>query len=128
MLRITQEIIKDTIFKIVNATKNNLMNIFWLATIVLPYVMYYIGQYVYQDRERFAIGGEIFIPVIIYIIAYYIKAYANKIGKGNDIPVPKNRFTNESEDGQVDVEYERVQELILYLNDLENYLERKGLM
>lgn len=41
------------------------------------------------------------------------------------IPVPENRFTTEEENGEVTIEVERIQELILYMDDLENWIELK---
>lgn len=126
MLRITIEITKNIFFNIITILKNNLINIVWILTILLPYLMYYLGQYVYEDRGRFAIGGEALIPLLVYLLLYYIKEFANKIGKGTTIPTPTKRFTEEHDDGEITIENSRIQELILYLNDLENWMERKG--
>lgn len=91
--------------------------------------MWYIGADLYRQRGRFAVGGEIFIPVIIFMITYYIRQYANRIGKGEKIPIPERRFTEEGEEpGEYTVETQRIEELILYMTDLEDWLERKGLM
>ena len=107
---------------------NNLRNFAKFLNFILPYVMYLIGQYVRNQRGMLSVGGEIFIPLIFCILIFFIKSYANKIGKGTTIPIPNKRFTEEDDDGEVSIENRRIQELILYTADLEDWLERKGLL
>ena len=128
ILSITLEIVKDIIRNVVYFIESNLRNIANLLNCLLPYIMLFIGQYVYEERGKFAIGGEILIPLYIGLIIYFIKSYANKIGKGTTIPTPQKRFTTIDDDGEVSIENNRIQELILYVSDLEDWLERKGIL
>lgn len=107
---------------------SNLRNFAWILNFILPYLMYIIGQNVYAARGYFGVGGELFIPIIFCVIAYVLRSYANKIGKGTTIPVPKKRFTEVDDYGEVSITNDRIQELILYLADLEDWFERKGLL
>lgn len=127
-LRITLAIIIDIAQAIHYFITNNLRNFACILNFVLPYIMCVIGQIVYAERGRIAFGGELFIPIIFCVITYYIRSYANKIGKGTAIPVPEKRFTEVNDDGEVSIANNRIQELILYLADLEDWLERKGLL
>lgn len=128
-IRITCEILVEIYFSIINAIEGNLRNVSTILRTLLPYLMWYIGADLYRQRGKFAVGGEIFIPVIIFMITYYIRQYANRIGKGEKIPIPERRFTEEGEEpGEYTVETQRIEELILYMTDLEDWLERKGLM
>lgn len=127
-IRITREIVTDVLQDISYFTTHNLRSFARLLNLILPYVMYVIGQKVCMERGQIAAGGELFIPIIVCMVIYYIRSYANKIGKGITIPVPDKRFTQVDEDGEVSIENKRVQELILYLADLEDWLERKGLL
>lgn len=102
--------------------KDNLRNFVVFLIVVLPYVMYYIG------RHSSGSGAELLIPVIVFIAAFYINGFANKIGKGSTVPVPVKRFTQSREDGEATVDTARVHELILYVSNLEDWLERKGLL
>lgn len=129
VVRITIEIIVDLFYNIVDTIERNLRNVAIIIRTGLPYLMWYIGVYLYEDRGEFTIGGEIFIPVIVYTITYYISQYANRIGKGERIPVPTERFTEKgSEEGEYNIEQSRIEEMILYMADLENWLQRKGLL
>lgn len=41
-------------------------------------------------------------------------------------PVPAKRFTSESRDGEVSIEKSRLQEMILYVSEVEDWLESSG--
>lgn len=125
---ISLSILLDAINCVKYFVENNMRNFAKLLNFILPYAMYLIGQYVRNQRGMFAVGGEIFVPLTFCILIFFIKSYANKIGKGTTIPIPAKRFTKEDEYGEVSIENRRVQELILYTADLEDWLERKGLL
>lgn len=86
--------------------------------------MYMIGQRTYKIK----LNEELLIPIVVFIMIYLVNSYANKIGKGITIPVPDKRFTEVDDDGEVSVENRRIQELLLYTADLEDWLERKGML
>lgn len=127
-IKITIEIILDIMKAITYFITNNLRNFARLLNLALPYIMYLVGQKACEIRGKIAIGSELFIPIVVYIVIYYIRSYANKIGKGHTIPIPDKRFTEVDDYGEVSIENNRIQELILYLADLEDWLERKGLL
>lgn len=122
------ELIEDFVQAVTYFIKSNLRNFANMLNFILPYLMYFIGQYVFNERGKVEIGAEIFIPLAVCIIIYFIRSYANKIGKGTTIPVPYERFTEVSDEDEVSIENNRIQELILYVADLEDWLERKGLL
>ena len=126
--RIMGSIIIDAVRAVDYFITNNLRNFACVLDFILPYLMYIIGQKVYETRGYFGIGGELFIPIIFCAITYVFRSYANKIGKGTTIPVPDKRFTEVDDYGEVSIPNNRLQELILYLADLEDWLERKGLL
>ena len=107
---------------------SNLRNFAWIFNFILPYLMYIIGQNVYATRGYLGVGSELFIPIVFCMITYVLRSYANKIGKGTTIPVPDKRFTEVDDYGEVSIPNNRIQELILYLADLEDWFERKGLL
>lgn len=129
LLRFTLEIILDVLRGIAYFLKQNLRNFAAILNLLLPFIMYFIGQWCVSFRGGIAVGGEIAIPIVVCVIVYYLKSLANKYGKGSYIPVPEKRFTEvDEESGEVNVRNDRVQELILYLANLEDWLERKGLL
>lgn len=128
LIQIVLSIIMDIIMTVLIFIQDNLRNLATLLNVLLPFAMLFIGQAVYRSRGKFAVGGELFVPVAVGFIIYFIKSFANKIGKGISIPTPSERFTEEDDDGEVTIPTSRIQELILYMNDLENWLERRGLL
>lgn len=104
------------------------MNMRYMATLAdmaLPYGMYVLGQNLALSRGSIEVGGEIFVPVLCAVVIHYIRELTNKSGKGNTIPIPAKRFTEVDDDGEVSVENNRLQELLLYVADLEDWMERK---
>ncbi len=126
--KVFAEIIKDINLAISSFVVNNLRNFALIIDAALPYGMYVIGQYAMLARKEFAIGSELFIPIAVMALTYLLRSFANKLGKGVTIPVPEKRFTEIDEDGEVSIRNDRVQELILYLADLEDWMQRKGLL
>lgn len=123
------ELIMEAFKTLLRAIDGSIRVVAKLANILLPFAMLFIGQYIGLERGRIAVGGELFIPVIVGIIIYFLKAYSNKKNKGVTIPLPPKdkRFTEVSDDGEVNIRHSRLQELILYMADLEDWFERKGL-
>lgn len=126
--KIFAEIIADVFRSVLLFIVNNLRNFAWILDAALPYAMYVIGQHVMATRKELTAGSELFIPIAVMVLIYFFRSFANKLGKGMTIPVPKKRFTEIDEDGEVSIRNDRVQELILYLADLEDWMQRKGLL
>ena len=126
--KISFEIISDVVCAIAYFIVSNLRNFAWLLNLLLPYLMYFIGQFVRNERGRLQLGSELFIPILVCVVIYYIKSYANKIGKGSTVPVPEKRFTEIDSFGEVSVRNDRIQELLLYLADLEDWMERRNML
>ncbi len=127
-LRVAAEVAIDILQTIGMWLLNNLRNFATILNILLPYLCLYVGQTVYQERGYFAVGGEIFIPVLTMLVIWYIRSFANKVGKGTTIPRPAKRFTEVSSDGEINIPQERLEELIIYMADLEDWMERKRLL
>lgn len=122
------EITTESVYELLYFVQVNVRYMATIADVALPYVMYILGQRLTIKRGAIEIGGEIFIPVLCTVLIHYVRELANKSGKGNTIPIPKRRFTEVSDDGEVSVENNRLQELLLYVADLEDYMERKRWM
>lgn len=123
-IHILSEITMDIFRNIRYWFDSNARNFPTILNIILPYLMYYLGVKL-KTRQIYLV---LCVPVIVYLISYYSKSYANKINKGSAIPVPSKRFTQEDEFGEVSIDQDRISELILYMADLEDFLSRKGLL
>ena len=109
------------------AVKSSVGKIGWLILIVLPYVMMFLGGSEALRRGNVSIGGEIIIPIIAVPLAAFLISLNNKLGYGNEIPLPEARFTEVDKDGQVTIEVSRQQELILWTAEVEDWAERMGM-
>lgn len=128
ILNIVLEITHETIISVGYFIQSNIRNFTTILNISLPYIMYFIGQNVAISRDKIAIGGEFIIPIVFLVLIFYVNSAADKLGKGTTVPIPDKRFTKIEDDGEVTIENKRIQELILYLADLEDWMERKGLL
>lgn len=130
LCEIIAEVTTDALCSFTYFVKNNLITFANILNLIVPYVMYFAGQCAASNEIKTIGGknGEILIPLMFYILIYYLRSAANKIGKGVTIPVPDKRFTEVDEDGEVSIEHKRIQELILYVADLEDWMERKGML
>lgn len=104
----------------------NIKYLIKLIDISIPYIYAYISILLYKDRNRLIIGYEVLIPIIAYIILSVLNNFLNKINKGYDIPLPRERFTTLNDNGNVSVDNSSINDIILYLYDLEEYLKSKG--
>lgn len=128
-INITLDILFEVKYIIIDMIASNLRNVAFILRTALPYLMWYVGISLYVERGKFVVGGEIFIPLLVFVFTYYIRQYANRIGKGEKIPIPDKRFTElGEEEGEYTVETKRIEEMILYMSNLEDWLQRKGLL
>lgn len=107
------------------ALKSSLRHMAGLIIVITPFLMYFIGSYVYKERGYFAVGGEALVPFILLFVAWTFDIAASRNGK-HGFPVPMRRFTEETFPGEITVKQQDVQEMILYVYEVENYLERLG--
>lgn len=103
--------------------KFNARYVIGLLNLLLPYAMYILGCKCGNVSSWYLV-----IPSVAMLVLYYMREIANRSNVGSSIPVPHNRFTQVDEDGETTVETRRIQELILYMADLEDWLTRKGLL
>lgn len=83
----------------------------------------------YLYRYGFTTGAMIvttLIPIMIWVTTSVIDIYLNIKGYGSKFPVPDERFTEDAGDGEIRVRNDRIQEMILYVYKVENWLIDKG--
>lgn len=65
----------------------------------------------------------VLVQAVCFITSKYLK-YSEV--EDTDFPIPAKRFTSESRDGEVSIEKNRLQEMILYVSEVEDWLESSG--
>lgn len=126
-LKMVADATKTMVYDIVYFLTFNVRYLAVLIEVACPFGMLFLGQQLALKRGYIGAGGEIAIPIIVVLVVYYMKEISNRCNKGTRIPIPHKRFTEvDLESGEVNVRQDRLQEMILYLADLEDWLERKG--
>lgn len=70
----------------------------------------------------------IIVVVASHILGWLITQMANHYGAGPAIPVPPKQFIISHADGEYSMAEDDIQEAILYLADLENWMRQNGKM
>ena len=104
----------------------NLKYLIKLIDISIPYIYAYISILLYRERNNLIIGYEVLFTIIAYIILSVLNNFLNKINRGYDIPLPRERFTTLNDNGNVSIDNSSINDVILYLYDLEEYLKSNG--
>lgn len=126
--------------------KNVNISILRALWIVLCEMLYSFKYNVVKELDKIAVIIEIAIPVvlsqiyaditkliIVSIVMTVIVHYITKVGQKlnnetyGDLPLPRYRMTKIDSDGFVSlIDQDDMQELILYMNEVEQYLTKKG--
>lgn len=70
---------------------------------------------------------SLYMTVILLCTAIVLRCISHMMNVSVGVPVPLKRFTRESADG-VTVSKDELEDAIMYLCDVENYLESEGLL
>lgn len=114
--------LKESGHTILKVLKDNIGNIGTLLVVLLPY-LYSCCMGLNLLENPFLLP----IPIIILYISYILrKAQIIRSNRTLDnIPIPKERFTTVDEDGVITVDETKVQDLLIYISELEDALEYK---
>ena len=94
--------------------------------VVTPFIALMLGQIEYERRGYAAIGGEVVLIAFLLIVAFAMRSASRVSGNSTyTLPVPAERFT-EVDYEMVSVEKERLNDLMLYMADLEDWFEDNG--
>lgn len=127
MFVVMYNVIKDALSGFGEIVVRSLLPVSRIMEMVLPYIMLFIGYDLYESRGGIYIGGEFAVPFLVWVIIYFMRGLARYCGiKRSTLPVPRKRFTEVSEDGEVTAEKARLQEMLLYMADLEDWMQKRG--
>ena len=123
---IFKNILFDTLTNLQQSVEENLSRFANALSFSLPYSMLLIGYGIKENT--FDLTVACFVPPVFFVLGYLMRQYANRIGKSELVPpVPQKRFTECFPDGEVSVENARLQEMILYVADVEDWLKKNGI-
>lgn len=96
-----------------------------LLTLMCPFIVILMHKGDYKSSKEFMY--TLIIVLLTFAVAAVLRGLAEACNCSDNIPVPRKRYTVEKE-GSVQVREDEVEEVILYMCDVEDYLERKGLL
>lgn len=112
--KVVKMVMKKVIGKIILTLRKLLLLVF------LPL----LGYVTAEGKLPLWVGLIIYgVVVLAFTVVDYVQQHYNL---SIHIPLPSKRFTEEMEDGEVRIDKERLQELILYMADLEDYFKNNG--
>ena len=91
-----------------------------------PFVTGILAAVMTWQRGYLAFGGEYVLALFMLVIGSVLRYLGESDGQGVGIPVPSHRFTQRDRNGDVSINEEDLNEVILYLADLEDNLEANG--
>lgn len=96
-----------------------------LMLYLLPYVV--IASAWFVSCSTVVLMNMFWMTVLVQVTCFITSKYL-KYSEVEDtgFPVPPKRFTSESRDGEVSIENSRLQEMIIYVCDVEDWLESSG--
>lgn len=99
----------------------------------LPTLVVYFLPYVIIASAWFASCSAVLLMNMFWMTVLFqaICSIASRYLKYSEVedtgfPIPAKRFTSESGDGEVSIEKNRLQEMILYVSEVEDWLESSG--
>ena len=105
--------------------KQNASLLLTIADMIVPAFAILIWKNVEGPLGPFLSLGVCFLIQVILSVSRHFYAW---LRERTDMPKPERRFTKEEDDGEVTIEYSRLQELILFMDEYENWLEDNGLI
>lgn len=113
------DIVKECVSEIIYFIKFIFPYVIKLIKFILPFITYYIGYVGYKQFNNI-----IYILLVVDFILFFCDGVKKRVTPSG-IPVPTTRFT-EINGEEINVQNSRLQEMILYMAELEEYFSRKG--
>lgn len=106
-----------------NFLKRNLKMFSRLILIPFPVIAFYLGS----KRSFVNVIKIVALELLLILISCFLSYFSKELNGGINFPESRKRFTKEDEDGEVTIETKRLQEMILWVAEVEDWMERKGL-
>lgn len=128
---------KAAAFKVMGSQAKHALQSFWgtsgwwlraMLAVVIPICLILFGEWVYSVRGFWGFGGELFAALVIGLFYMGYRWFDHVYGmQGLDIPIPKKPFVeHDVRNGMVTIEHSRLEELILYVDELEDWFAKNG--
>lgn len=121
----------DVLVMLLNGTTRAIKGIFKampiLINLINPFVAMGLTYHTYQIRGYWAVGGEMFIPILLFIVSYGLQTINSVVFDHiGDIPVSYKRFTRRDAKGNPQFNMDDLHQMIEYLAELEDVMDTHG--
>lgn len=119
VIHATKDLLHETKSLIKYYTNENIHAVATLVRVSLPLIG--IGLY--------KVTGTLYSVILCLVIEFLIsvmKKYGENKGKGTMPPLPSHRFTTAEESGEVTIEKQDINEMIIFMCEYEDWLEKTG--
>lgn len=103
---------------------HNAMLLVTLVDMLVPLIALLIYMYIEGPLDLLVSLVVCFLIQIGVSVSRHFYMWQNE---RQNVPIPSKRFTKDEGNGEVTIEYARLQELILFTYEYENWLEEQGM-
>ena len=103
---------------------HNVMLLVTLVDMLVPLIALLIYMYAEGPLDLLASLVVCFLIQLGVSVSRHFYMWQNE---RQNVPMPSKRFTRDEGNGEVTIEYARLQELILFMYEYENWLEEQGM-
>lgn len=103
---------------------HNVMLLVTLVDMLVPLIALLIYMHIEGPLDLLASLVVCFIIQVGVSVSRHFYMWQNE---RHNVPMPSERFTKDEGNGEVTIEYARLQELILFTYEYENWLEEQGM-
>lgn len=125
--KIFRRMLRDAYVNFVMFMRRNCDSFAGVMVAICPFLFLWLGIDGMARRGQFAIGGEWFLGLFWVLTIWALRSYARHVNRSSYIPVPLERFTEyDVESNSFSVSQDRLYELVSFMADYEDWLERQG--
>lgn len=125
--KIFRRMLRDAYENFVMFMRRNCDSFAGVMVAICPFLFLWLGIDGMARRGYFAIGGEWFLGLFWVLAIWALRSYARHVNRSSYIPVPLERFTEyDAESNSFSVSQDRLYELVSFMADYEDWLERQG--
>lgn len=124
--KIFRRMLRDAYLNFRNFMRRNCDTFASVMVAVTPFLFLWLGIDGMTKRGYFAWGGEWFLGLFWVLTIWALRSYARHTNRSAYMPIPIQRFTRLDTDGSYSIAQDRLYELIIFVADYEDWLERQG--
>lgn len=118
---VVADVVKNIVKSYINTLRKNLSKIATMIQIIIPVAL---------SMCAIPIAGKVVLSCLFLFVCRVVREVSDKINHRcfDGLPVPRERFTHVDTNGFTEFTCDSMQDVLMYMTELEEYFEAKGLM